>query len=419
MSGKIDEELQELMRMEREEQVEVNRLRRGIPVDEVTDEMIEKSGEVIIDERYMEKSNRGESAVTSEDFNEPINQKERAAKVCDSCGGTLKYKPSIRCLECVFCAATYPLNFTANNIREIAIDKMDDIFQETNWGVETKTVECQNCGGKTVSTTDEKTIFCAFCGSQHIAETAESAGVKPQGLVPYEFDEKAAKEKFEYWIKRRWLSPNKLKKVFELKDLDGVYFPYWTFDTDAYSEYTVEVGFDHEDKDGNVTTDWSYRSGSYSKEIDDHLLVASESEYNKLFKQIEPFFTTGGEVVDYDSTYLVGYLARKYTVEPSDAWYTAREEIEDELADDITTGLPGDRYRSFNQVVTYSDSTFKYIMLPIYTMVYDYKGKTYNVLVNGQTGKVSGDAPYSWVKISLIAALIAFLIYKIWPYMTA
>ncbi len=411
MSGKVDEELQELMNWEREERIANERMKQGISVEEVTDEMIEKSGEVVIDERYLDKSDRGDAAEVNSNFNEPINQKEKAAKVCSSCGGTLKYKPSVRCLECVFCAATYPLNPTTDNIREISLDNINDIFKETDWGVETKTVECSNCGGKTVSTTEEKATYCAFCGSQHIAVNAETAGVKPQGLVPYEFDEKAAREKFEYWIKRRWLSPNKLKKIFELKEMDGIYFPYWTFDTDAYSDYTVDVGYTRKDSEGNTYTDWSRRSGSYSKEYDDQLVVASESSYNKLFKKIEPFYTTSGEVVDYDSTYLVGYKARKYTVEPASAWGMAREDIEYDLKDSIISSLPGDTYRRFRQSVVYDNNTFKYIMLPIYTMVYDYKGKTYNVLVNGQTGKVSGDAPYSWVKITGIIAVIAAFMY--------
>ena len=42
--------------------------------------------------------------------------------------------------------------------------------------------------------------------------------------------------------------------------------------------------------------------------------------------------------------------------------------------------------------------------------VYRYHDKTYQVLVNGQTGKVTGYRPYSWMKIVRLILLIAALI---------
>ena len=51
---------------------------------------------------------------------------------------------------------------------------------------------------------------------------------------------------------------------------------------------------------------------------------------------------------------------------------------------------------------------FKLMLLPLWIASYLYAGKTYQVLINANTGEVIGDRPYSKIKIALavIAAII-------------
>ncbi len=46
-------------------------------------------------------------------------------------------------------------------------------------------------------------------------------------------------------------------------------------------------------------------------------------------------------------------------------------------------------------------------------MTYVYGAKSYQVIVNGVTGTISGSRPYSWIKVTLLvlAALIVFLLF--------
>jgi hypothetical protein len=60
-----------------------------------------------------------------------------------------------------------------------------------------------------------------------------------------------------------------------------------------------------------------------------------------------------------------------------------------------------------------NDVTFKHILLPVWLAAYKYRGQTYRFVVNGRTGRVQGERPYSvWkigfaVVVGLILALIA------------
>jgi hypothetical protein len=57
-----------------------------------------------------------------------------------------------------------------------------------------------------------------------------------------------------------------------------------------------------------------------------------------------------------------------------------------------------------------TDVRWKHVLLPIWSVAYRYGGKTYPVLVHGQTGRVVGRAPLSWAKILLLALVVAALV---------
>jgi len=75
--------------------------------------------------------------------------------------------------------------------------------------------------------------------------------------------------------------------------------------------------------------------------------------------------------------------------------------------------VPGDTYRNLNVASTYRDQTFKHILAPVWLVSYSYGAQSYQVLVNGVTGTVTGRHPWSWVKIALlvIAALVLLYLY--------
>ena len=76
--------------------------------------------------------------------------------------------------------------------------------------------------------------------------------------------------------------------------------------------------------------------------------------------------------------------------------------------------VPGDTQRDLSVRTTLSEQTFKHLLCPLWIGSFKYKGKVYPFVVNGQSGKLYGDKPWSWVKISLAlgaAALFALLFY--------
>jgi hypothetical protein len=67
---------------------------------------------------------------------------------------------------------------------------------------------------------------------------------------------------------------------------------------------------------------------------------------------------------------------------------------------DIRADIGGDEQRITSADTRYAEETFKHLLLPIWTAAYKYNGKSYRFLVNGQTGEVQGERPYSVWKIA-------------------
>ena len=58
-----------------------------------------------------------------------------------------------------------------------------------------------------------------------------------------------------------------------------------------------------------------------------------------------------------------------------------------------------------NTSTTHSNVTYKYVLLPIYYLNYHYKKKSYEVNVNGSTGRVLGKSPVSPLKVLIAIAV--------------
>jgi len=48
----------------------------------------------------------------------------------------------------------------------------------------------------------------------------------------------------------------------------------------------------------------------------------------------------------------------------------------------------------------HSDTTFKHVLLPLWSAAFQFRDKTYRFVVNGRNGKTRGERPYSIIKIA-------------------
>jgi len=344
---------------------------------------------------------------------------------CSNCGAKLAYDAGAQAMKCPYCGTqqdipNQPQTKGAPVGREIPIEEGLRLAAR-GFGTPVTQVSCSDCGASVNVSPGEQTAKCAFCGSQQVlAQEAPGTAIRPESLVPFKLDKKAANEKFEVWLGELWFRPNDLKKMAKLQEMGGVYIPFWTFDAWASSDWSADAGYHYyeteyyTDDNGNQAsrqvqrTRWVPASGHRQDFFDDTLVCASRGLPPELVSKFETFDTK--QLTAYQPQFLAGWRAESYAVELMPAWGSAQARMGDVQRGRCSSDVPGDTQRNLSVRNEFSHVTFKHVLLPIWIAAYRYNGKPYQFLVNGQTGEVVGKAPWSVWKITLAILAAAIVI---------
>jgi ribosomal protein L37E len=344
---------------------------------------------------------------------EPTKAKVRKFP-CEGCGADLRWEPGVSALKCGYCGFEKAVAARAGAVTEKSVDAGLRAPRDLGWGAERKIILCKRCGAHTALDPHVSASSCAFCGTSAVVEApADPKFVRPEGLLAFRVTRETAMQSFRDWLGRLWFRPNDLKSSSRMTAIQGAYIPFWTFDAATDSDWTAEAGYYY-----YVTVNgksqrrvrWERASGSLQLFFDDVPVPASKGIDAEICRNIEPFPTA--ELSEYDPSFLSGFLAEENAIDLADALESAKERMRGEVRAACAREVPGDTHRNLQVQTMFSALAYKNCLLPIWIAAYDYKGTPYRFLVNGVTGKTSGIAPWSWVKITLavIAALIVFFI---------
>ena len=152
---------------------------------------------------------------------------------------------------------------------------------------------------------------------------------------------------------------------------------------------------------------WSNVSGRVARKFNDVLVMASQSLPRNYVRTLEPWMLA--DLAPYDPQFLSGFRAEGYTVQLPEGHALGIERMDEVIQQDVRRDIGGDEQRVHSVNTQHQDEKFKHVLLPIWMAAYRYHNKTYRFVVNGQTGKVQGERPWSTAKIALavLAVLVA------------
>ena len=116
------------------------------------------------------------------------------------------------------------------------------------------------------------------------------------------------------------------------------------------------------------------------------------------------------DLVPYDEKFLTGFKTETYSVDIKAGFEDAQQKMQSTIDKTIKKDIGGDRQEIITKNIQYNDITYKHILLPVWMSTYRYNGKAYRFMINGQSGKVSGERPYSAGKIALLILAIVAVI---------
>ncbi len=337
---------------------------------------------------------------------------------CAACGGKAEWNPAKQQLVCPYCGTVSPYEIDRGTGKIQEIDLVRTLRElPRGWKAEKKTVKCRSCHAVSVFEPERVGQNCEFCGSPELVDYEElNAPIRPQSLLPFKVSEDLVRESIRQWYASKWLAPGNLRKRALVDTVRGVYLPYWTFDARVHCLWEADSGYyyytteTYRDRSGQMRSrrvrrvHWEPSSGEMEHFFDDEPIPGSRGIDRDLLNEIEPFPTS--ELLPYDTAYLAGFVIEHYQVVLIDAARQARETMNDHLYQLCSQRVPGDTFRNLQIRPTYQGETFKHILVPVWLLNYDYGTRTYQVLVNGSTGKIAGRYPKSFWKIFFLVAFI-------------
>lgn len=341
---------------------------------------------------------------------------------CTSCGGQLVFDIDLQKLRCPNCGNVQDIiedagRVTAERDYQTAVADLKANTATAPQLVGEKEVVCQNCGGHTTFTGTLTSTRCPYCATpiQRNDVYDAPARLAVDGVVPFRVDERQARETVEKWINSRRFAPTEFKKYNQTGSFASVYAAYFTYDADTVTdydgargdEYTVTVG-SGEDEREETRVRWSDVSGRVQNTFDDVCVLANEGFDPDRVTALEPWPT--GEAKPFSAEYVAGHLCRTYDRDVQACFGDAHQRMDGEIEQTVRGDIGGDRQRVDRKDTTFQALTFKHLLLPIWLLTVIYAGKPFQVFINGVTGEVQGERPWSRVKIAVAVVVAVILV---------
>lgn len=340
---------------------------------------------------------------------------------CRNCGDSLVFDITAQQLGCPSCGSHTPIELggltvpSEHDLRSAIVQLRAARASQQIPTTAGKEIVCQNCGGHTTFTGTLTAIRCPYCATPIQRDDIHDAPARlpVDGVLPFQVDEKTATEALEKWINSRWFAPTEFKKYNEAGSFTSIYGAYFTYDADTTTQYrgqrgdnyTVTVG-SGDNRRTETRIRWRRVSGTVRDAFDDVTVLANEGFDQRRVKELEPWPTQGA--APYTPQFVAGHLCRTYDHDAEQAFPEAQREIVSGIENTIRRDIGGDHQRISSKHIRWNLLTFKHLLLPIWLLTVIYEQKPFQVFINGVTGEVQGQRP--WSKVKIIAAIVAAIV---------
>ena len=332
---------------------------------------------------------------------------------CPKCGGKLNFDAATQTMLCPFCESTFDPGSIPNfNIPEPETpDEWSGAGQD--WSAEEaerlQSYRCESCGGEIITESTTAATHCPYCGNPVVLTGRVSGVLKPDYVIPFKITEEEAKQALKDFVKANRFAPNKFRSENRLKEIKGVYVPFWLFDSTVYAWAKYEGKKTSHWRDGDYDcTEVSYfdvfRSGDMR--FNNIPVDGSKKMPDDLMDSLEPF--AFGQAVPFRSAYLSGFLADKYDVDMEQCKQRADARTRASAAGSLLGTVKGyDGVSTKQSEIRIIPEKSKYALYPVWLLNTQYMGTNYRFAMNGQSGKFIGNLPISKAKLAALFSAVA------------
>lgn len=272
--------------------------------------------------------------------------------------------------------------------------------------------KCLNCGAPLKPGTYTSAEKCEFCGHYLIYDERVSGNYKPQKMVPFTISKQKAMDIMKETFKKKVFAPSDFLSTQRLESITGIYVPHFLYDYGVLGDYHANATKVRTWTSG----DTEYTETSYFEVVrkmrakfDDVPVDASEVMPDDPMDLMEPYDYKALDNFREDN--MSGFYSEIYNKPADELAYRAEKKVTDDSLALMRNSVSG--YTTVNpdvENVAFTSKSHKYALMPVWQYKYSYKGKDFTYFINGQTGKLVGEAPISKGKIFAYGATIWVLL---------
>jgi DNA-directed RNA polymerase subunit RPC12/RpoP len=339
---------------------------------------------------------------------------------CPNCSGAVKFDSGIQKMKCPYCDAEFEIAAVAEYQKQMAEPEKDNfeidagkavsVWNENDLG-DLSTGSCPSCGAELIGDKNTIATVCPCCGNTQIMQKRVQGLLKPEYVIPFQLDKKAAKDALLQLYKGKKLLPDFFKTENHVNNIQGLYVPFWLFDAKAQGHVSYKAA--------KVSGCWSDSSYNYTKT--DYYSVqregslgfekisvdGSEKMDDDYMDSIEPF--DYGKLTDFQTAYLSGYLAEKYDVGIEASKERAVKRIKNTVESQFASSVTGyATVKKEQSSINVEDGKVIYSLFPVWVLNSKYKNESCQFIMNGQSGLIVGKLPIDKGKVFKYSMLYLF-----------
>jgi DNA-directed RNA polymerase subunit RPC12/RpoP len=356
---------------------------------------------------------------------------------CPACGSVLSLDDNTGKIICRHCDNSF--TYEELKSKEASDTDCDGEYDEYS---------CNDCGGVIVTDKNSITSVCPYCGNTSVMKDRITGSYRPDYIIPFRITPKQAEDNFTQVLHNKMVKRS-FKKKFQIEEITSLFVPFWLYNTDILAEITHE--YITYDKKGNAHT--KLKSVKFTESYDKIPVDASLKMDDDKMDRLEPY--DYAELKPFDKAYFIGHKAEKYDTDVRLVRKRAEKRMDKAArtsfsrylydnsasADDVLLHVMGtaagrvtskvvngtmkamgkeemlsnpnfsfdneyiadntniDRIKKSKVKADLSD--YRYALFPVYLIRGSYRGKKRLYYVNGQTGKVAEDFPFSYLEYYL------------------
>ncbi len=322
---------------------------------------------------------------------------------CPCCGGAIEFDSASQQLKCPYCDNTFEVETLKAYDEELKNEASENMEWEQNSQSEwtegetegMRVYSCESCGGEIIGDETLAATKCPYCDNPVVMKGQFSGALRPDYVIPFRLDKKAAKEGLKKHLFGKRLLPKVFKDENHLDEVKGIYVPFWLFDADVDANVHYKATRVRHWTSGNYRyTERSTFRVTREGELGFNRIPVdgSSSMADDLMESVEPY--DWKDAKDFQTAYLAGYLADKYDVDDKQSVERANQRLKESTENAFRKTVKGyDTVTTESSNLRLKNNSVKYALYPVWILNTTWRDKKYTFAMNGQTGKFVGNLP--------------------------